>query len=143
MNGNYMSNPMIYVALALLPLMSNATFAGNSGNWKAERGEVINLPRFCWAQYLDDVHGPEFSMPPRNICGPGMNHYCPGLLDLMDAKRSVGSKSKERKGHLYRAKKRTLYTLRAMEKYPQCPIRSHAESTLAEIEAMSRIGEMR
>lgn len=135
-----MSKTLFWIMMALFVLTPTAITAGN---WKADRREVVMLPRFCWAQYLDDVQGPEFSMPPKRVCGSGMNHYCPGLLDLLDAKRSVGSESKHRKGYLLGARKRTLYTLKAMETYPRCPIRSHAESTLAEIEAMLRIANFR
>jgi hypothetical protein len=110
-------------------------------SWEATPGEIVALPRFCWQQFKAAT-GPEYSLPPKALCGSAMNHYCPGLVDLIRAKRSVGN-PKERVGNLRKAKNATLYTLRAMEEHPKCPLRSHAESTLNEVEMLLRLNVYR
>ena len=105
--------------------------------YKAPAGEVVLLPQFCWAQYMENVEGPDYSIS-STLCGVGMNHYCPALIELIEAKRSVGSKARARAGHLNVAHKEVLYTLNAMRDYPSCPIRSHAESTLTEVEMLQK-----
>jgi hypothetical protein len=106
------------------------------GGWRPTAVEIMQLPEFCWGQFAQ-VKGPEYEIP-KKLCGSAMNHYCPGLVEHLRAKRSHGDPG-ARLGHLERAKKRTLTTLRGMEKYPNCPIRSHAENTLKIVE-MQRKG---
>jgi hypothetical protein len=108
--------------------------------YKAEAIEIAQLPHFCWAQYLDNVSGPEYSID-RNDCGVGMNHYCPGLVQLMRAKRSFGDRNK-RLGYLKAAKGNTLYTIEAMRNYPACSLRGRVEKTLNEINGyLNRLGQ--
>jgi hypothetical protein len=96
--------------------------------------EIAQLPPFCWEQYLDGVSGPQYRIDTQT-CGPFVNHYCPGLVELMRAKASTGH-SKKRLHHLKKAQHETLNTLRGLEKYPACSIRRHAENTLNEISAL-------
>ena len=99
---------------------------------KASKREAFLLPRFCWREMMgDDVRGPEYEIP--KSCGIGMNHYCVGLLKVVRANRTFG-KLDHKRGLLRAARDHTLYTLRAMKDYPQCPIRGHAERTLEQIE---------
>lgn len=109
--------------------------SASATKYKAPAVEVVLLPQFCWAQYMENVEGPEYSI---SGCGVGMNHYCPALIELIEAKRSVGAKAKERAGHLAVAHDGVLYTLKAMKDYPDCPIRSHVESTLREVESLQK-----
>jgi hypothetical protein len=105
---------------------------------KATSVEIAQLPPFCWAEYIDGVSGYEYSVK-RPDCGTGMNHYCPGLLDVVRAKRSAGQSVQKRIGLLKDARTKTEYTLRYMErngKLATCSLRSHAEGTLLEIETM-------
>ena len=89
--------------------------------------EATLLPRYCWSQFLGSkFKGPEFEIP-RKTCGVGMNHYCPGLVALGRANRSIDDKW--RRGNLEIAEQGVAYTLRAMEKYPRCPIRGDVMRT--------------
>jgi hypothetical protein len=97
--------------------------------------EIAQLPPFCWEQYLDGVSGPQYRID-RQACGPTVNHYCPGLVELIRAKASAGD-ARKRSYHIDKAKFQTLYTLRGIEKYPACPIRAHAQETLNQINGMS------
>lgn len=100
--------------------------------YKAPASEVAQLPRFCWAQYMANVEGPQYEIP-RKTCGVFTNHYCPALLEVIRANKSFGNLG-VRKQHLMVARKETLYTLFHMKEFPSCPIRSHAESTLRAVE---------
>jgi len=110
--------------------------------YQAPASEVAQLPQFCWAQYMEGVEGPEYSIPAKE-CGVGMNHYCPGLISLIEAKHAVGSKARDRPGRLNSARKDVLYTLNAMTNYPNCPIREHAEATLKEVEMLQKMTPQR
>lgn len=91
--------------------------------------EAMLLPKFCWKQFLGEkFSSPQYSIP-RKTCGPFVNHYCPGLVDLNRANRVISNEAKKR-ADLQRAKVNTLYTLRGIKKFPHCPIRGHVETTL-------------
>jgi hypothetical protein len=131
----YLKIPLVLVALLVAVAMSE----GVRGSWtqyKAEAIEIAQLPSYCWAQYLADKQSPEYSVNSKG-CGPGMNHYCPGLVELMRAKRSFGDRRK-RLGHLETAKDNTLYTMTAMKDYPGCSLRADVEKTLNEINVYLR-----
>lgn len=103
---------------------------------KAPPLEVAQLPRFCWAQYMPNVSGPPYEIP-RKTCGVFMNHYCPALIEVIRANESFDNLG-ARKQHLTVARRETLYTLNGMKGFPNCPIRSHAESTLRQVEESLR-----
>ena len=137
-------NCTVYALAALsiyLGLDARSALAAKA-KYKAAPGEVAQLPQFCWAQYVDDVEGPQYSISPR-LCGVGMNHYCPGLVDLIRARKALGDQQqlKARLGHLRSARTNATYTLRAMQDYPNCPIRQHVERTSAEIDVMQKSTE--
>ena len=121
----------------LIPLVAAFLPAGASGQdvlggQNPSVTEATLLPKFCWGQYLGGkFKGPEFEIP-RDTCGVGTNHYCPALVALGRAHRSLSDNYKL--GNLETAKRGVLYTLRGMEKYPRCPIRGHVTSTYQVIE---------
>ena len=126
-----MSRSCARVAALLLGFVAFA-LAYATTKYKAAPSEVALLPKFCWAQYMENVEGPEYGIPIKT-CGYAMNHYCIGLVELIRANRSFANPG-IRKQHLMRAREDTLYTLRGMKDYPACPIRAHAESTLRQVE---------
>jgi len=95
--------------------------------------EIAQLPPFCYGRYVEGASAPEFNIP--RGCGPGMNHYCFALVELIRGRRAVGNRG-QRLTHLKSSRDQTLYTVRAMEKYPDCPIRAHVEKTLNEVNAL-------
>jgi hypothetical protein len=99
--------------------------------------EIAQLPRFCWGQM--EVPGssgrPEYNFP--GNCGPGMNHYCPGLVKLIRAK-SASVKAK-RTPLLRGAADDVSYTENWMKDYPNCGVRSHVEASKAEINNLLRV----
>jgi len=127
------------IVVALLSAFVVASNARAQSSRKATTLELPMLPRFCWAQFSDTARGPEFSMPPKALCGAGTNHYCIGLVNLLRAKRNTSDPASTRASNIRQAKRRTLYTVKAIERYPNCPIRSHVQSTLMEIEALERV----
>jgi hypothetical protein len=129
----YLTIPSACVALLVAAAMPQGVQAAI---WKAEAREIAQLPSYCWAQYIEDKQQPEYSVNSKG-CGPGMNHYCPGLVQLMRAKRSFGDKRK-RLGYLEAAKADMLYTMRAMKDYPGCLLRADVEKTQNEINVYLR-----
>jgi len=98
--------------------------------------EIAQLPKFCLGQMgVPNAKGPEYGFP--YSCGPGMNHYCPGLVYLIRGK-SAGSKGKS-VSFLRRAEGDTRYTENALKDFPSCPIRGHVETTKAEIQNLLTI----
>jgi len=87
--------------------------------------ELGSVPRYCWGYYTNRKGQPGYVIP-KSKCGPGMNHYCGGLLRMKRAEFSIGLSSKER-FKLYKiALKDFNYTLNWMENYPGCPLRKYA-----------------
>ena len=122
---------LIPLVLAFLP--TGASGQDILGGQNPSVTEATLLPKFCWGQYLGNkFKGPEFTIP-RATCGVGMNHYCPALVALGRAHRSLSDNYKL--GNLETAKRGTLYTLKAMEKYPRCPIRGDVTRTYQLIES--------
>ena len=129
-----LSGNLISVACVLLAMTSSSAIAQ-----KAPVSEVLVLPKFCWSQYMHNVKGPQYSIP-RELCGVGMNHYCPALIELNRAMKSTGSK---RRQHLVVAKRGIQYTLRWMKPYPSCPIRAQVEASSREVDSMLRFAPPR
>ena len=106
--------------------------AGDAANPSAV--EIVQLPKFCWRQMGANVTGPEFSI---GNCGPGMNHYCAGLVALMRAK---GATSKgQRLSMLGLADTNVRYTENWMKDYPNCPIRDHVAASRVEVNHLMTI----
>ena len=123
----------VFVALVVVISTANVLARAETPDYRPSRTEAVQTPKFCWKQFM----GKEFSAPqfeiPHKTCGAFVNHYCPGLIDLNRANRTIGNKRKKR-AYLLKAKGHTLYTLKGIKGFPNCPIRHHAETTLQVIE---------
>ena len=107
------------------------------GQDKPTAMEIAQLPKFCYGQFgVPNASTPEFNIP--EGCGPGMNHYCSGLIYLIRAKAS-GNKDKSL-GQLRRAETGISYTERWMKDYPACPIRDHVAAKRTELNGLLKIG---
>ena len=62
---------------------------------------------------------PQYSIP--KVCGAYVNHFCPGLVGLMQASETNRSKA-ERREILRIASENFQYTLRYKDIQPPCPI---------------------
>ena len=92
---------------------------------------ALQLPPYCHGQYFGRT-GPQYQLPPRELCGVRTNHFCPGLANLYQARDTQDRGSKSR---LYnRAAGRFRDTLRRIEDYPNCPLRPEVESALMQAE---------
>jgi hypothetical protein len=121
-----------FIAIAAFVPIVTVGAADAKTLYSAPANEVLLLPRFCWGQYMAGVDGPEFEI---RDCGVAWNHYCPGLIQLNEARKpnvTRGAKIQL----LQRAKTNTLYTLRGIEPYPACKIRTHAQTTLQQINTL-------
>jgi hypothetical protein len=116
---------------ALMPLMLVASDAFAQGGG-ASAMEIAQLPRFCWGSLqVPNAVGPEFNFPPQTQCGPAMNHYCPGLIQLIRAKHA--SKKADRFSNLWQADANIRYTENAIKDYPNCPVRDHIAASRADV----------
>ena len=122
----------ILAAVALVAIAGNAA-AQLGGQITAI--EKSQLPKFCWKQMeVPNAVGPAYSFPAD--CGPGMNHYCGGLVRLMRAKHASG---KERMSLLGSAAGDIGYTQQWMKGYPNCSIRGHVDASRTEVDSLLRI----
>ena len=122
------------VALVLAVFAAGATARAETPNYKPSIGEAVLTPKFCWHQFMGNkFSGPQFEIT-HEACGVYVNHYCPGLIDLNRANKAIGDDGR-RRAYLLSARENTLYTLRGIKPYPNCPIRAHVEATLRIIDA--------
>lgn len=96
--------------------------------------EIAQLPKFCLGQLggrnaVGSDYGPI-------MCGPGTNHYCPGLVWLIRAKATRDIQRK--KALLITAANDVKYTEEWIAKYPSCSIARHVQATKAEVAALQR-----
>jgi hypothetical protein len=104
--------------------------------------EYVTLPKFCWFQFSGGRVGGHDLGPEANVtnCGPHMNHYCYGLLDLQRAKRAKNIS--DRKILLGLARQHTVYTLTGMKAdgtLGTCSITPHVEGTMRDINLQMQI----
>jgi hypothetical protein len=128
---------LIAAALVALAVAAPVASGGTRENMGITAVEIAQLPRFCWGQMEvpNSVGRPEFNFP--NNCGPGMNHYCPGLVKLIRAKSASG---KGKPLSLLRgAADDVRYTEFWMKDYPSCGVRPHVEASKAEINNLLRM----
>jgi hypothetical protein len=97
--------------------------------------ETMLLPQYCWGQFDARLQGPgmqAYNLPPREVCGERMNHFCPALVSLARAKKDP----KMRGYWIDVANGHIDYTLKALREVPKCPLGSEIERYAIEIKAM-------
>ena len=123
---------------ALVLSVTSASFAQPKipPKYKAEPLEIAQLPKYCWAQYVDGAYfgHPIYSIPAS--CGDYTNHFCSGLVVKMRASNLSKPKS-QRREDLRMAKENFEYTLKYIT--PICPIYGDALAAKTQIEHMQRI----
>jgi hypothetical protein len=121
---------IISSALSLILLLYVPGVLGGYREGVAEY-EIRQLPKFCWAQMeVPGAVGPQYS--PQN-CGPGTNHYCPGLVSLLRAKSPLIKSTSDRAKLLRAVEKDIIYTEGWIKSYPNCSIKPHVLATKAEV----------
>lgn len=95
--------------------------------------EIAKLPKYCYAQYLSEqlAKDPQHSI---QGCGPFMNHFCPGLVDMMRAQKPTAQRW-ERVERVESARKNFAYTLGNMP--PNCWLREDAEKAAKEADFLA------
>ena len=119
--------------LSCMALLSAAPGLTEAAKYKAPAMDVLQLPQFCWSQYMDNVKGPQYEIPSAT-CGWGMNHYCPALAELRSSQRTHNRA--EKIGKLKVVRHEIEYTITAMKDFPSCPIRQHVENTRLQVNGM-------
>lgn len=102
-----------------------------AGTTPAER---MQLPKYCWPQYVDAKYGgqPGYSIPPS--CGERMNHLCQGWIFLIRA-QSISDPPHIRNGNAGQAVGQFNYTLKDMP--AACPLRAEVEGLLARAKVLA------
>ncbi|MET0166123.1 MAG: hypothetical protein ABW318_14105 [Vicinamibacterales bacterium] len=120
-----------------------ATLAsGAAAQEEASVTEYITLPKFCWYQYGGSaVAGMNLGQEGQMLnCGPRVNHYCYGLLDLQRAKKAKNIA--DRRTFLLRARTHTMYTLDGLKlegTMATCSITPHVQATMRDIDLQMKI----
>ncbi len=119
-----MGKKFIALLLGVAGVSSVAAQGYATGTTLAER---VQLPKYCWPQYVDAKYGgqPGYSIPPS--CGPRMNHLCQGHIFLIRAQRA-SDPPHVRKGNAGQAVSQFNYTLIDMP--AACPLRGETEALL-------------
>lgn len=108
------------LALGLSAAVAQAQAPAIPPKYKASAIEVAQLPRYCYAQYVDGAFGnnPAYSIP-HELCGYGMNHFCPALVYMIQASDFKRPRN-ERRGLAGSALHEINYTIQNMK--PGCHI---------------------
>ena len=130
-------SPMMRKFSPIAVLTTAALFSvgawGQMWNLNPKAIEIAQLPTFCWTQMgVPNANGPAYNFP--RDCGPALNHYCPGLIKLIRAKKAT--KKGDRARNLLDADLDVRYTERGIQKYPSCSIRPHVEATKIEVRSL-------
>jgi hypothetical protein len=122
----------ILAAAIFISFLPVAPASGQTASTNATAVEIAQLPTFCWAQFgVPNTDGDQFRM---QACGPGANHYCGALIQLIRAKHAPNKSARlDLVGH---ADADVAYTERAIKDYPQCSIREHVAGTRAEVNSL-------
>ena len=131
---------VVVVALAGVMATLLSGVAGADDTDRISASEYVTLPKFCWYQYSGGTaggSGPEFQM---SNCGPRVNHYCYGLLDLQRSKKAKDIA--DRRMLLLRARTHTRYTIEGLRlegTTETCSITPHVQATMRDIELQMKI----
>jgi hypothetical protein len=111
------------MAIALFLIAANSALSQNLYRRSPDYDLPIflaRLPQFCYAQYFDTKqgHNPQYSIIA--ACGVGMNHFCPGLLNIMRAEYSINTKKFNRKEEVRWAKENVDYTIARLQNPASC-----------------------
>lgn len=105
-----------------------------AGKYKAPAVIVATLPQYCLAQYIDGLEDDKrFQIIG---CGAYSNHYCPGLVEIAQARKTHNVSKKSEL--LNSARKNMEYTLRGTKDQPNCFLRQEAENNINLINTMLR-----
>lgn len=119
------------MAKGIVALLFGLTFSSIAAAQGYARGttavERAQLPTYCYAQYVDEklAAQPGYSI---TGCGGRMNHFCPGLIYLIRA-RKASDPPATRRTNAKHAIDDINYSLKDMT--PGCPLRADAEAALA------------
>jgi len=99
---------------------------------------LARLPRYCYAQYFDTKqwNNPQYSIVA--ACGVGMNHFCPGLLNIMRAEYRVEPNRFNRRQELRGAKENVQYTIQRL-KPSECVYTEDIMAAKQKVEILEKI----
>jgi hypothetical protein len=103
--------------------------------WNPAATEIVRLPQYCWAQF-NPAYKSQGIATPMDLCGVGMNHLCPGLVQINRATTATYDKQ-VRKGALGQARIEISYTMERTS--PTCSIAQDVRAADARIKALQQI----
>ncbi len=104
--------------------------------WAPSALTMAQLPQYCWAQYNEDFKRQSGVKSPVEMCGTWMNHFCPGLVYLNNA-RNPGFDKGQRRMRAQQALGEVRYTLQHMPK--GCALAGDVEAARVQIETLLKI----
>lgn len=123
---------VMVVALGAALLAADSRASG----WKPTAVEVAKLPQYCWGQFNPELSNhPDFPTTTR-LCGPGMNHFCPGLVLLNRAQSAVLERA-ARRDALTHAKMEIDYTLKRTP--DSCPLRADVDAAVQRVRILEKV----
>ena len=135
-SGLHSLRGFLALAALVLPMLVTANAHGQMTDLHPTSVEIAQLPTFCWGQMgVPNASGPEFGS--FENCGPGMNHYCAGLVHLVRSKRQPNKAA--RLGELGAADAEVRYTEKAIAGYPNCSVRENVAGARAQIDSLLTI----
>jgi hypothetical protein len=99
----------IFVAALLATSLTAWAQSNFASAWRPTAVEIIKLPKYCWPQFNPSYKSQGMASPVE-LCGVGMNHLCPGLVQINRAANPAYAKQ-DRKGALGQARIEIDYTL--------------------------------
>lgn len=97
--------------------------------------ETMLLPKYCWGQFNSQFRGAgmaAYNLPPREVCGERMNHFCPAIVSLNRARKDA----RMRGYWIGVARDHIEYTLKALREVPACPLSGEIERFAIEIKSI-------
>lgn len=108
----------------------------SGGKWNPSAVERVRLPQYCQAQF-DAAWAKQYRVPtPMDLCGVGMNHFCPALVQLNRARSTLLTRE-ERKAHLQDAMAELGYTRQRIP--ANCSIMTDFRTAEAQAKTLSQL----
>jgi hypothetical protein len=100
---------------------------------------LARLPKYCYAQYFDTKqwNNPQYSIVA--ACGVGMNHFCPGLLNIMRAEYTINPKKFNRREELRWAAENVNYTIAHLKDPASCVYTQDVMAAKQRVEILQKI----
>ena len=123
------------VTCFVVPSLAGAQ-AQRQGRWNPPMAERLKMPGYCQAQY-DPEFRKQMRIPtPMEMCGVGMNHFCPGLY-LLNQAGNAALPRQDRRDALSQAVIELNYTKQRIP--PDCVFMQDFQNAMARLSVLSQL----